>query len=66
MNENIFRIITVFLPPDDAKKPRNITDIAELLAGDDLRSPGKSSEIISLINDQNSFDKLIESKNCRA
>ena len=33
-------------------------DFTELLAGDDLRSLGKSSEIISLINDQNSFDKL--------
>jgi len=33
-------------------------DFTELLAGDDLRSLGNSSEIISLINDQNSFDKL--------
>ena len=33
-------------------------DFTELLAGNDLRSLGKSSEIISLINDQNSFDKL--------
>ena len=35
-----------------------IKDFTELLTGDDLRSLGKSSEIISLINDQNSFDKL--------
>jgi len=35
-----------------------IKDFTELLAGNDLRSLGKSSEIISLINDQNSFDKL--------
>jgi len=33
-------------------------DFKELLLGDDLRSLGKSSEIISLINDQDSFDKL--------
>jgi len=33
-------------------------DFTELLAGNDLRSLGKSSEIITLINDQNSFDKL--------
>jgi hypothetical protein len=33
-------------------------DFTELLVGDDLRSLGKSSEIIPLINNQNSFDKL--------
>jgi len=33
-------------------------EFTELLAGDDLRSLGKSSEIIVLINNQNSFDKL--------
>ena len=33
-------------------------DLAELLAGDDLRSLGRSSEIISLISDQHSFDAL--------
>jgi len=35
-------------------------DFTELLAGDDLRSLGKSSKIISLINNQNSFDKLFK------
>jgi len=33
-------------------------DFKELFAGDDLRSLGKSSEIVSLINNQKSFDKL--------
>ena len=35
-----------------------IKDFMEFLAGNDLRSLGKSSDIFSLINDQNSFDKL--------
>ena len=33
-------------------------DFMFLLAGNDLRSLGKSSEIFSLIKDQKSFDKL--------
>jgi len=33
-------------------------DFMELLAGDDLRSLGKSSKILTLINNQNSFDEL--------
>jgi hypothetical protein len=35
-------------------------DLNSLLAGNDLRSLGKSSEIIPLIDDQKSFDKLFE------
>jgi len=35
-----------------------IKDFTELLVGDDLRSLGKSLEIIPLINDQKSFDEL--------
>jgi methionyl-tRNA formyltransferase len=33
-------------------------DFLELLTGNDLRSLGKNSEIISLINDQKTFDEL--------
>ena len=33
-------------------------DLLELLAGNDLRSLGKSSDIISLIGDQKTFDEL--------
>ena len=35
-----------------------VKDFLELLTGNDLRSLGKSSEIISLINDQKTFDEL--------
>ena len=35
-------------------------DFSELLAGDDLRSLGKSSEILLLLNDQKSFDELFK------
>jgi len=36
------------------------SNLTELLAGNDLRSLGNSSEILSLVNDQNSFDKLFK------